>query len=73
VNWLNGDFLLASLIWSSIGLGYWIYGKRQQSITPMMGGGLMILVSTFVASILWMSVLCVAVMAIVYWLVKQGY
>ena len=39
----------------------------------MMGGGLMILVSTFVASILWMSVLCVAVMAIVYWLVKQGY
>ncbi len=73
MNWLNGNFLIASLIWSSIGLGYWIYGKRQQSITPMIGGAAMILVSTFVASILWMSALCVGLMAVVYLLVRQGY
>jgi len=73
MNWLNGNFLLASLVWSSIGLGYWIYGKRQASIMSMMGGGLMILVSTFVASILWMSVLCVALMLLVYLLVREGH
>jgi hypothetical protein len=73
MNWLNGNFLIASMIWSSIGFGYWIYGKRQASLLSMIGGGLMIVVSTFVASILWMSVLCVALMAVVYWLLRQGY
>lgn len=73
MNWLNENFLIASLIWSSIGIGYWIYGKRQPSIVSMVGGAAMIIVSTFVASILWMSVACVAVMALVFMLIRQGY
>ena len=64
MNWLNENFLLASLIWSSVGFGYWIYGKKQASLMSMIAGGAMIAVSTFVANILWMSVLCVALMAL---------
>jgi hypothetical protein len=73
MNWLNPNFLFASLIWGSIGVGYWIYGKRQSSMAAMLGGVAMTVVSTFVASILWMSVLCVGVMAVVYLLARQGY
>ena len=31
VNLLDANFLFASLIWGSVGAGYFIYGKRQQS------------------------------------------
>ena len=30
----NAHFLFASLIWGSIGLGYFIYGKKQGSWVP---------------------------------------
>ena len=31
-------FLFASLLWSSIGLGYFIYGRRQGKTIPLMCG-----------------------------------
>lgn len=69
----NTSFLFASLFWGSVGGGYWIYGKRQRSMMPMVGGVAMILVSCFIESALLMSMICLALMAGVYWLVKQGY
>jgi hypothetical protein len=38
----TAGFLFASLVWGSIGVGYFIYGKKQQSLTPMGGGILMV-------------------------------
>ena len=73
MNFLDTNFLFASLIWSSIGMGYWIYGKKQQSFFPMLAGGLMIVISSFLPSVLWMSVLCAGLIALVYFLAKQGY
>jgi len=73
VNLLNSNFLFASLLWGSIGVGYCIYGRRQRSIVPFLGGVAMIAVSYFVGSALLMSLLCVALIAGVYFLVKQGY
>jgi len=72
VNLLNENFLWASLIWGSVGSGYCIYGWRQRSAIPFVGGSLMIAVSCFIPA-LPMSLICLAVMAIVYWLLKQGY
>jgi len=72
MNLLDPNFLFASLVWSSIGAGYWIYGKRQQSLVAMLGGVLMIVTSCFVPSVLWMSLLCIGLMALVYFLLKQG-
>lgn len=67
------SFLLASLIWGSVGLGYFIYGKRQGSWVPMIGGVLMMALSYFVASAFLMTLACIGLMAGVYVLLKRGY
>jgi len=73
VNLLDSKFLFASLIWGSVGAGYFVYGKKQQAMIPMIGGLVMIAVSYFVGSWFWMSLACLALMAAIYWLIKQGY
>jgi hypothetical protein len=69
----SASFLFASLIWGSIGLGYCIYGKRQQSISAFVGGILMIAASYFIGSALAMSVVSIVVILVVYGLVRRGY
>ena len=69
----SASFLFASLLWGSVGLGYFIYGKKQQSFSPMIGGIVMIIVSYFIGSALLMSLACLGIMGVVYWLVKRGY
>ena len=69
----NANFLFASLIWGSVGMGYFVYGKRQGSWVPMVGGVVMMVASYFVGSAFLMSLACLAVMAGVYFLLKQGY
>jgi hypothetical protein len=73
MNLFDPGFLFASLVWGSVGVGYFIYGKRQQSFVPMIGGILMIAVSYFVASPWLMSLICLALMVGVYVLLKRGY
>jgi hypothetical protein len=65
--------LFASLFWGSVGLGYFIYGKKQASWLPMAGGVLMMAFSYFIGSALLMSLLCGAIMAAVYRLLRAGY
>ena len=67
------NFLFASLIWGSVGVGYWIYGKKQREMMPMLGGVAMIAVSYFVSSWLLMSLVCIALIVAVYHLMKRGY
>lgn len=72
-NLFNTSFLLASLLWGSVGAGYFIYGKKQGAMIPMIGGILMIAVSYLVSSWLLMSLLSIVLMVVIYWLMKQGY
>ena len=69
----NAHFLFASLIWGSIGLGYFIYGKKQSSLIPMIGGVLLIAISFIVGSALVMSVVCLGLVIAMYLLRKNGY
>jgi hypothetical protein len=69
---LNVNFLFASLLWGSVGLGYFIYGKKQQSISAMVGGILMVFASYFIDSAILMSLASLAIMLAVYFLVKRG-
>jgi hypothetical protein len=69
---LNTNFLFASLIWGSVGVGYFVYGKKQQSSSAMVGGILMIVASYFIGSALLMSLVCLGIMAAVYFLLKRG-
>jgi len=73
VNLFSPSFLFASLVWGSIGVGYFIYGKKQQSLPAMIGGILMIVVSYFVGSALGMSLICILLIVGVYVLTKRGY
>ena len=69
----DSSFLFASLLWGSVGFGYWIYGKKQKEMMPMVGGVAMILVSYFVNSWLLMTLICIAFMFAVHQLMKRGY
>ncbi len=73
MNLLDVHYLLASLVWGSVGTGYCIYAKRQQSIIPFVAGVLMIAASFLITSALLMSVACLALMFLVYYLVRRGY
>jgi len=72
-NILNAHYLVASLIWGSVGLGLFIYGKKQQSMLPLFGGLLIIGLSYFIDSALTMSLAALALLGGVYWLKKQGH
>jgi len=65
--------LFASLLWGSVGLGYFIYGKKQSAWIPMVGGVAMMAISYLVSSALLMSLLSVGLMGVVYVLLKRGY
>ncbi len=67
------SFLFASLVWGSVGLGYFIYGKKQQSIGAMIGGILMMAIAYFISSALAMSLVSLLIIGSVYFLVKMGY
>ena len=65
--------LVASLIWGSLGLGLFIYGKKQQSLVPLFGGLLLMAITYFIESALYMSLAAIALLAAVYWFKKQGH
>jgi len=69
----SASFLFASLVWGSVGFGYFIYGKKQSSWPPMIGGIVMIACSYFIGSALLMSLISLALMAAVYFFLRQGY
>jgi hypothetical protein len=64
--------LWASCLWGAIASGYWIYGWKQKMLIPCLGGFAMTAVC-FMSSVLWMSLLSIAIMFAVWWLVRQGY
>ena len=72
-NLFDTNFLLASLLWGSIGVGYFIYGKKQGAMMPMIGGIVMIAVSYVVSSWLLMSLLSIGIIVAIHWLIKRGY
>lgn len=54
-------------------MGYFIYGKKQKSLVPMIGGLLMIVIPYFAGSVLVMSLICGATIVAVHLLLKRGY
>jgi hypothetical protein len=69
---LDAHFLLASVFWSGVASGYWIYGWKQKSWIPLAGGAVMMGASFFMPA-LTMSLVSIAVIFAVWWLMKHGY
>ena len=72
MNIFDAKFLFASLLWGSIGVGYFIYGKKQQEIVPLLGGVAMVAVSFLVGSALLMSLISLALIGAVHLLLRRG-
>ncbi len=68
---LDSNSLWASVLWGGIGGGYLIYGWRQKSAIPFAGGVAMSFACFLPA--LPMTLASIAIMLLVYWLMKQGY
>lgn len=69
---LNQSFLLANCLWGAVASGYLVYGWRQRSLVPFLGGFVMLAVSCLTPA-LTMSAASLAIMLAVWWLMKQGY
>jgi hypothetical protein len=65
---LDSGTLIASLIWGSIGGGFFVYGMKQKEWVPAFGGVALTLVSYFIGSALYMSLASVALIAGIFWL-----
>jgi hypothetical protein len=65
-NLFNSSTLIASLLWGSIGGGLFVFGWKQKSAPPLVGGLLMVAVSYFAESGLYMSILSLIIMAGMY-------
>jgi len=65
-------YLFASLFWGSVGFGYFIYGKKQASIPPLIGGLLMMILAYFISSALLMSLACIGIMGGVYLVLRMA-
>jgi hypothetical protein len=63
---LNASYLLLSLLWSTIGAGMWIYGKKQRSGPALFGGLALIAISWLISSAIWMSVVAIAIIVGAY-------
>jgi hypothetical protein len=60
--------LVMSLIWSAVGSGFWIYGKKQRTAPPLFGGVALIAISWLITSAIWMSVAGIGIIVgIYYW------
>jgi len=70
---LDQNFLWASCLWGAVAGGYCLYGWRQKSLIPFLGGLVMTVMSFIGPNALVMSLVCLAVVLAVWWLMKQGY
>ena len=69
----DANSLIASLLWGAVGMGLFIYGKKQQAMVPLFGGLLLVGISYFIASALYMSLAGVVLLTVIIWMQKQGY
>lgn len=65
---MNTASLLWGMLFSAIGVGFFIYGKRQSMIVPLICGLGLMVYPWFVASAAWLVVIGVTLMAVPYFL-----
>jgi hypothetical protein len=66
----NSSYLFAALIWGSIGLGFAIYGKKQQAMVPLVGGIVLMGITYFISSALYMSLVGLLLVVGIFWFGK---
>ena len=67
---MDTGYLFAVLIWGSIGLGFFIYGKKQKSPVPLAGGIVLMGASYFAKTPMALSLFGTAIIAVIFVLKK---
>jgi len=63
---MDASLLFWGLIFSSIGIGFFVYGKKQQAIVPLLCGLALMIFPYFVSNVIVLVVVGVVLMAIPY-------
>jgi len=63
---LNEAWLMWGLLFGSIGLGYFMYGKKQSAVVPLICGLMLMIFPYFVSSTLWLVVIGIVLIALPY-------
>ncbi len=63
---MNSATLLWGLLFSSMGMGFFIYGKKQTRAVPLVCGIVLMVYPYFVPSAIWLVVIGVVLCAIPY-------
>ncbi|AYO55285.1 amino acid transport protein [Acinetobacter wuhouensis] len=66
---MNTTALFLGLIFSSIGLGYFIYGKKQNMVVPFIAGIILMIFPYFMENTLILSSISI-VLTIIPWLIR---
>jgi hypothetical protein len=62
------DSLIVGILAGAIGTGYFVYGKRQTRIAPMIAGALLCVYPYFVDGALWLILIGAILMALPFFL-----
>jgi hypothetical protein len=65
---MNATQLLLSVIFSSIGLGYFLYGKKQKMTVPLVCGLALMLFTYFIDSTAMISIIGIILSILPYFL-----
>ncbi len=63
---MNSATLLWGLLFSSIGIGFFIYGRKQTRAMPLVCGIVLMIYPYFVPSTIWLIVIGVVLCAVPY-------
>jgi hypothetical protein len=63
---VNAGVLLWGLLFSSIGLGFFLYGKKQRAVVPLVCGLVLMIYPYFIPNVIALVVIGVALSAVPY-------
>jgi predicted membrane protein len=63
---VNAGVLLWGLLFSSIGLGFFLYGKKQRAVVPLVCGLVLMIYSYFIPNVIALVAIGVVLTAVPY-------
>lgn len=65
---MNTSTLVWSMLFGCVGLGFFIYGKRQSAISPMVCGLVLMIYPFFISNVILLVIIGLVLMALPYFL-----
>ena len=65
---MNSSTLLCGLLFSSIGFGFFLYGRKQRAVVPLVCGLALMIYPYFIPNVLALIAIGIALAAIPYFL-----